>query len=628
VVSLTVKSVFISSTSKDLLEHREAVNTVINRLEMRAIDMKYFGSRSGDAVKISLAQVAKADIFIGIIAHRYGFVPQGMKKAVTEQEYDEAVRLDIPRLIYLVDPNYAWSPELIEAGEEAQKRLAAFKAKVDASHVRSLFTTPDDLAAQVSADLANLNNDLLEAERAAKEVRKAKQVNPSCSLWVKITSAIFLVSAIISILAFMPTAQDWLTKIGILSPPPMPPNGGAGLNIVVAGLGLQETVGSRLVENDLSREVSTEVYGQVQQFDEVHNHLGPEGIGVQSILGATAGERAAQAQVIAEKLNADVVIYGYLEPIGDGLMSVNYTPEFYLSATWTQLEGEFLSADEFGQSIQILDGRVDESDIATRITALDLFLQGLGDFILGEAAAALTTFEQIIAAHPNIEVVYIFAGNAAARLGDTQQALDYYTRSLTAERPEYSRGLLGRGVGLKNVATARSPIVADDYDLSLQWPSGTPCTQSVDETTRLELMLDLALICFAAAEMSPEQLPTSDIDVKVLFERGDLFAWRSMAGYGNLWDNARQDLQSVATIYDNADAAKKARIRTQAGLAHGFLAQIIMATSSDTAQAITEFQKAIEILEQDVELEEANQMLDYYRQEVARLEAQATAEAP
>ena len=139
-------SVFISSTAADLREHRAQVNAAISRLRLRPIDMANFGSQEGGAVGVSVKEVGNADIYVGIIAHRYGYVPAGMTKSVTEQEYDEAVRLRLPRLMYLVDPKYNWPPEFVEQGEDAQKRLTAFRARVEANEVRSLFTTPENLA--------------------------------------------------------------------------------------------------------------------------------------------------------------------------------------------------------------------------------------------------------------------------------------------------------------------------------------------------------------------------------------------------------------------------------------------------------------------------------------------------
>lgn len=55
------KSVFISSTSRDLGEYREAVDKAIRRLELHPINMDDFGSQPGGASGVSLREVAKAD---------------------------------------------------------------------------------------------------------------------------------------------------------------------------------------------------------------------------------------------------------------------------------------------------------------------------------------------------------------------------------------------------------------------------------------------------------------------------------------------------------------------------------------------------------------------------------------
>lgn len=146
------KSVFISSTSRDLQVHRAAVKAAIEHLEQRPIDMVNFGSQAGDATQVSLAEVRKAHIFVGIIAHRYGYIPEGAEKSVTEMEYDEAGKRNIPRLMYLVDPDYIWPDEF----KENSPKLDSFKSRIEKNHVRSLFTTPDDLARKVTLDIARL----------------------------------------------------------------------------------------------------------------------------------------------------------------------------------------------------------------------------------------------------------------------------------------------------------------------------------------------------------------------------------------------------------------------------------------------------------------------------------------
>lgn len=151
-----VKSVFISSTSMDLEAHRDVVRDAILSLDMRPIDMKYFGSRPGNALDVSLDQVHQADIFIGIIAHRYGYIPDGQSKSITELEYEAAVNAKIPRLMYIIDPTYQWNPAYIETDPQSQANLRQFKQGIERNHVRRLFTTPTSLAQQVPIDLARL----------------------------------------------------------------------------------------------------------------------------------------------------------------------------------------------------------------------------------------------------------------------------------------------------------------------------------------------------------------------------------------------------------------------------------------------------------------------------------------
>ena len=45
------------------------------------------------------AEVANADIFLLVVAWRYGHVPNGETRSVTHLEYLEAVRLGKPRLV-------------------------------------------------------------------------------------------------------------------------------------------------------------------------------------------------------------------------------------------------------------------------------------------------------------------------------------------------------------------------------------------------------------------------------------------------------------------------------------------------------------------------------------------------
>lgn len=145
-------SVFISSTSQDLRDHRSAVREALLDHGYHPIDMADFGARDDGATSACLEEVADADLFVGIYAWRYGFIPPGSSTSITEQEYDEAQRLGKPCFCFTIDDTHAWPDELREGGESAEL-LRAFKARIDAERVRTTFTTPDNLALKVGSSL-------------------------------------------------------------------------------------------------------------------------------------------------------------------------------------------------------------------------------------------------------------------------------------------------------------------------------------------------------------------------------------------------------------------------------------------------------------------------------------------
>lgn len=144
--------IFVSSTYCDLAAHRQAVNDTLLRMKSQFSAMEYFGSRADDAATACFNEIAECEILVGIYAWRYGWKPTATKRSITEQEFDCARQLGKKCLCYVVDKDYPWPPSHIDNGEPAE-RLASFKRKIG-KLPHSVFTTPDDLAKQVAADLA------------------------------------------------------------------------------------------------------------------------------------------------------------------------------------------------------------------------------------------------------------------------------------------------------------------------------------------------------------------------------------------------------------------------------------------------------------------------------------------
>jgi hypothetical protein len=111
---LTLMKVFLSSTYRDLREHRAKAAQAVERLGQHGIRMEVFGARSGDATGVSRDEIDASDAFLGIYAHRYGYVSAGSSISITEEEFNFAQERQKPTFCFLVDDEFPWSPKLIE----------------------------------------------------------------------------------------------------------------------------------------------------------------------------------------------------------------------------------------------------------------------------------------------------------------------------------------------------------------------------------------------------------------------------------------------------------------------------------------------------------------------------------
>lgn len=145
--------IFVGSTYEDLKEYRRAVRDALHRLETIVRGMEYFGSKPGKPVEECLKTVRSCKVYIGIFAMRYGSIPENHRISMTHLEYEEAQRIELPSLIYLIDEkNQPIIPAYVETGEGAQK-LASLKDKLRNEHIVSLFTSPEDLALKILQDI-------------------------------------------------------------------------------------------------------------------------------------------------------------------------------------------------------------------------------------------------------------------------------------------------------------------------------------------------------------------------------------------------------------------------------------------------------------------------------------------
>jgi len=150
------KSIYVSSTYQDLKDHREAVHGVLAKMRYHVIGMEDYVARDNRMVDQVRNDVAQCDIYLGIFAWRYGYVPPNENPdglSVTELEYREAEARGKPRLVFLVDADAPWSRKFMDSttGENEQgARIGRLREELT-ERMHSPFTTPAHLALEAAA---------------------------------------------------------------------------------------------------------------------------------------------------------------------------------------------------------------------------------------------------------------------------------------------------------------------------------------------------------------------------------------------------------------------------------------------------------------------------------------------
>ncbi|MCZ6676345.1 MAG: DUF4062 domain-containing protein, partial [Candidatus Poribacteria bacterium] len=160
--------IFISSTFVDLKDYRNKAAETVIQYKCQVLAMEYFGAQPEEPKTVCDREIEECEIFIGIYAHRYGFMPPGEKKSITRLEYELARKLGKDCLCFIVNDNHPWPPKLIE-GDKA-KELQEFLELVNKEVVTTSFTTPVDFVHKLATSLGKL---LLKKEQGDAEEKSA-----------------------------------------------------------------------------------------------------------------------------------------------------------------------------------------------------------------------------------------------------------------------------------------------------------------------------------------------------------------------------------------------------------------------------------------------------------------------
>lgn len=179
--------VMVSSTFRDLEKHRAALMDALRKEELFAIGMEdYVPTPEDDVISSSLNMVRKGSAYIGLVSHRCGQVLDCPKRnplgfSVTRLEFEEAQRLGLPTLIFVMSEDHDVKPKDVETEPAKIQKLAEFRKAAEAGRIYIVFKDLGDFTSQAIHAVASLRRNIeARAESSVRiEPESATFLNPA-----------------------------------------------------------------------------------------------------------------------------------------------------------------------------------------------------------------------------------------------------------------------------------------------------------------------------------------------------------------------------------------------------------------------------------------------------------------
>ena len=151
--------IYLSSTYSDLKAYREAVYHTLRQMGYDAIAMEDYVATDMRPLEKCLQDVASCDVYVGLFAWRYGYVPpegNPEHKSITELEYRKAISLGKSCLIFLLEKDAPWSPQAMDAVTGEGNRgecITGLRQELAKEKIVSFFQTSEHLANLVGSSV-------------------------------------------------------------------------------------------------------------------------------------------------------------------------------------------------------------------------------------------------------------------------------------------------------------------------------------------------------------------------------------------------------------------------------------------------------------------------------------------
>ena len=198
------KGVMVSCTFTNLIDHRAALIRAINSQSLKAITMENDSAKpAGDVIDSSLHMVSESSAYVGVISHKYGQIPEcpvrnPERLSLTELEFNEARRLKLPVLLFIMGAEHEVKPRYVENDKEKLDKLKKFrenakrlKANSPIHRIYMVFNNLHEFEVAVTQSVSELRRFLEENDRPQRSSTQTEVMGATESQTPQVTAVAY-----------------------------------------------------------------------------------------------------------------------------------------------------------------------------------------------------------------------------------------------------------------------------------------------------------------------------------------------------------------------------------------------------------------------------------------------------
>ena len=178
--------IYVSSTFKDLKLYREKIRATLRKLGHEDIAMEYYVAESQRPLERCLADVDSCDLYLGVFAWRYGYIPPTHDKSITELEFRRAIETKKDCLIFLLAEGASWPTDQVEF--ESYAKIKTFRDELSEKYLTGFFTGIEDIEVRIMEAVIKWQD--TRAQTTFTEIKQRFQAPPLPAHYVERAEAV------------------------------------------------------------------------------------------------------------------------------------------------------------------------------------------------------------------------------------------------------------------------------------------------------------------------------------------------------------------------------------------------------------------------------------------------------